>query len=176
MVDPITRLVQVLFRLFREMIAGTEELYRFAMAPQLSPDCTVYSIGGSSVGVGVSVGTRVSVGVVVRVGVSVAVGTAVGSWILLVAFRVKYKTAAPITKKTARMAIATGKLSVTSGIRDPWIAFSDFAFFLGGALNSLPHTTQRVAFSAMRVPQVGQSLEVVVSGLIVRGLYHEANV
>jgi hypothetical protein len=43
------------------------------------------------------------------------------------------------------------------------------------ALNSVPHTTHRVAFSASRVPQVGQSLVWVASGLIVRGLYHEGN-
>jgi hypothetical protein len=55
------------------------------------------------------------------------------------------------------------------------MAFSDFDFGLGVALNSLPHTTQRVAFSASRVPQVGQSLEGVVSGLIVLGLYHDDN-
>ena len=43
----------------------------------------------------------------------------------------------------------------------------------GVALNSLPHTTQRVAFSVRRVPQVGHSLVEVVSGLIIRGLYHD---
>jgi TPP-dependent pyruvate/acetoin dehydrogenase alpha subunit len=59
-------------------------------------------------------------------------------------------------------------------MRDPWTAFPDFAFGLVVALNSLPHTTQRVAFSVRRVPQVGQSLVEVVSELIIRGLYHEA--
>ncbi len=34
---PIARFVQVLFRLFKEMMAATEELYKLAMAPQLSP-------------------------------------------------------------------------------------------------------------------------------------------
>jgi len=34
---PITRFVQVLLRLFEEMISATVELYRLAIAPQLSP-------------------------------------------------------------------------------------------------------------------------------------------
>jgi hypothetical protein len=54
------------------------------------------------------------------------------------------------------------------------MAFPDLAFGLDEALNSVPHTTQRVAFSASRVPQVGQSLVEVVSGLIIGALYHEA--
>jgi hypothetical protein len=37
MVWPIARFVQVLFRLFKEIMAATDELYRLAMAPQLSP-------------------------------------------------------------------------------------------------------------------------------------------
>ena len=85
----------------------------------------------------------------------------------------KYNAAAPITRKPASIAKATGRLRVTSGIRDPWTAFSDFAFDLGVTVNSVPQTTQRVAFSARRVPQVGQSLVVVFSGLITRALYHE---
>ena len=79
MVWPMARFVQVLFKPFKEMIATTEELYRLAMAPQLSPDWTLYSIGGSAVSVGVSVGMSVSVGVAVRVGVVVGLGTAVGA-------------------------------------------------------------------------------------------------
>ena len=86
----------------------------------------------------------------------------------------KYNAAAPITRKPASTANATGRLRVTSGMRDPCTAFSDFAFGLGVALNSLPHTTQRVAFSVRRVPHVGQSLVEVVSGLIISALYHEA--
>src|SRR5512143_522928 len=58
-VCPMARFVQVLFKLFREMMATTDELYRLAMAPQLSPACTTYSMGGSGVMVGVSVGMRV---------------------------------------------------------------------------------------------------------------------
>ena len=78
---PIARLVQVLFRLFMEMMAATDELYKLAMAPQLSPAWTVYSMGGSGVNVGVSVGIRVSVGVAVDVGVVVRLGMGVGGWI-----------------------------------------------------------------------------------------------
>jgi hypothetical protein len=115
----------------------------------------------------------VSVGVTVWVGVMVGLGTAVGGWIWLVPFSVKYNPAAPMTNKPARMANATGRLSVTSGMRAPWTAFSDFAFDLGVALNSLPHTTQRVAFSVKRVPQVGQSLVDAISGLMIWALYHE---
>jgi hypothetical protein len=37
MVDPIARFVQVLFRLFKEIMPITDVLYKFAMAPQLSP-------------------------------------------------------------------------------------------------------------------------------------------
>jgi hypothetical protein len=50
----------------------------------------------------------------------------------------------------------------------PRTALAAFVFGLGVALNSVPQTTQRVAFSANLVPHVGQSLVVVVSGLIVR--------
>jgi hypothetical protein len=134
---------------------------------------TIYSIGGSGVRVGVSVATRVSVGVGVTVTVSVGLGTAVLSGSLPVPFNVKNKASAPTTRKIASSPRATGKLKLTSGMRAPWIVFSDFAFGLGVALNSVPQTTQRVAFSANRVPQVGQSLVGVDAGLIVRGLYHE---
>jgi hypothetical protein len=60
-------------------------------------------------------------------------------------------------------------------MRAPWTDFSAFFFDLGVALNSLPQTTQRVALSAKRVPQVGQSLVEVVSGLIILRLYHAEN-
>jgi hypothetical protein len=127
---------------------------------------TVYSIGGSGVSVGVSVGRRVSVGVSVIVTVSVGLGIAVLSGSFPVPFNVTNNASAPTTRNTASKPSATGRLRVTSGIRAPWTVFSDLAFGLGVALNSLPHTTQREAFSASRVPQVGQSLEGVVSGLI----------
>jgi len=173
MVCPMRRSVQVLFKLFILTMADTEELYKLAMEMHESPLWTVYSIGGSGIRVGVSVGTRVSVGVGVIVTVSVGLGTVVLSGSLPVPFNVKNKANAPTTNKTARSPRAIGKLRVTSGMRAPRTDFSDFAFGLGVALNSLPHTTQRDAFSASRVPQVGQSLVGVGSGLIIRGLYHE---
>ena len=145
------------------------------MAPQLSPAWTVYSTGGSGVRVGVSVGISVSVGVKVRVAVMVGLGMGVGAWIWCVPCRVKYNAPAPITRKPASTANATGRLSVTSGIRAPCTDLSDFAFGLGVALNSLPQTTQRVAFSVRRVPHVGHSLVEVVSGLIISALYHGAS-
>jgi hypothetical protein len=58
-------------------------------------------------------------------------------------------------------------------MRAPCTDFSDLAFGLGVALNSLPHTTHRVAFSVRRVPQVGHNFVDVVSGLIISKLYHE---
>ena len=51
---------------------------------------------------------------------------------------------------------AAGRLSLTSGMREPCIALADLA---GAAeLITLPQTRQRVAFSLRRVPQVGHSL------------------
>ena len=60
-------------------------------------------------------------------------------------------------------------------MRDPWTDFLDSDFDFGVTLNSVPHTTQRVAFSVTRVPHVGQSLVEIVSGLIIRALYHVEN-
>jgi hypothetical protein len=154
-------------------MAATEELYRPAIEMHESPLFTVYSIGGSGVKVGLSVGIRVSVGVGVIVAVSVGLGTAVLSGSFPVPFNVMNKANAPTTRKIAKRPNAIGRLNVTSGIRAPWTVFSGFAFSFGVALNSLPHTTHREAFSASRVPHVGQSLVGVASGLIVRGLYHE---
>ena len=156
------------------MMAATLEPNSPAMVPQLSPDLTVYSTGGSGVSVGVSVGMSVSVGVRVRVGVVLGVGLVVGDCISPPPLSEKYKAPAPITRKTANNPSATGRLRVNTGIRAPCTAFSDFVFCLGVALNSLPHTTQRVAFSASRVPQTGHSLVGVISGLIIPGLYHVA--
>lgn len=59
---------------------------------------------------------------------------------------------------------ATGRLRVISGIRVPWIDLLFFAFSVVVIL--VPHTGQREAFSLKRVPQVGQSLVGLVSGLI----------
>jgi hypothetical protein len=167
--------VHWLFKLFKLTIAATDDPYKLAIDMHESPLFTTYSIGGSGVNVGLSVGIRVSVGVGVIVTVSVGLGTAVLSGSLPVPFNVTNNDNAPTTKKTASNPRATGKLRVTSGIRAPWMDFSDFAFCFGVALNSLPHTTHRVEFSASRVPHVGQSLVGVVSGLMVRRLYHGEN-
>jgi len=169
---PTCRFVQLLFKLFALTMAETEEPYRTAMEMHVSCCWTVYSMGGSAVRVGVSVGKGVSVGVGVIVTVSVGVGEGVELGSLPVPFKDTYNANAPIMIKSARRPNATGKLKVSCGIRAPWTDLSDFAFGLGVALNSLPHTTQRLAFSAKRVPQVGQSLVGVVSGLIDWGLYH----
>ncbi|PWB71744.1 MAG: hypothetical protein C3F07_13365 [Anaerolineales bacterium] len=53
---------------------------------------------------------------------------------------------------------AAGRLRVISGMRlacIPDSAFLDFGAAF--AVNSVPHTRQRVAFSLKRVPQVGQT-------------------
>jgi hypothetical protein len=59
---------------------------------------------------------------------------------------------------TAKTPTAAGKLKVTTGIRLACTDFSTFlaAFGSGFALNSVPHTRQRIALSLKRVPQVGQ--------------------
>ena len=129
--------------------------------------------GWFGVMVGVSVGTMVSVGVGVMVTVAVGLERELLSGSFPVPFKVKNRASAPTTRNMASRPSAIGRLRVTSGMRAPWIAFSDFVFCFGVALNSVPQTTHRVAFSASRVPQVGQSLVWVASGLIVRGLYHE---
>jgi len=122
--------------------------------------------------VGVSVAIGVSVGVGVTVAVVVALGMAVESGSLPVPFNVAYNADAPIIIKSAKSPNATGKLKVSCGILAPCTDLSDFTFGLATALNSVPQTTQRAAFSARRVPQVGQSFVSVVSGLIDFGLYH----
>jgi hypothetical protein len=53
------------------------------------------------------------------VGVSVGLGTAVASTIRPVPLRVKYKTPAPIARKTTNKPIAIGRLRVNSGILVP---------------------------------------------------------
>jgi hypothetical protein len=164
--------VQLLFKLFKLTIADTDDPYKLAMEMHESPLLTVYSIGGSGVNVGVSVGTRVSVRVGVILAVSVELGIGVLSGSLPVPFKVTYNARAPIIRKIARRPRAIGRLKVTSGIRAAWIVFSDFAFGFWMAWNSFPQTTHLVAFSASRVPQVGQSFVVLLSGLIVWGLYH----
>ena len=113
-----------------------------------------------------SVGSSVGVGVRVMVGVSV--GVTAGSAGVLLPRRIRKTTYATMARNTTRKPRAAGRLSLISGICVPWIDFWDFG--LVSTVNSLPQTTQRVAFSARRVPQVGQSLVEVVSGLIRRAI------
>jgi hypothetical protein len=76
---------------------------------------------------------------------------------------------------TVRIPSAAGKLKVTTGIRLACTDFSTFFAALGSgfAVNSVPQTRQRVAFSLKRVPQVGQIFVLVelVSRLILQKLY-----
>ena len=110
---------------------------------------------GISVGGRVAVGTRDAVGVEEGVGVS-AVSKVPGG---ALARSEKKTIAAAATMTTARMPMAAGRLRRTSGIR---LACTDFSVFFtalgaGCAVNSVPHTRQRTAFSLRRVPQVGQT-------------------
>ena len=69
-----------------------------------------------------------------------------------------------MNRMTINKPSASGRLMVISGMREPCTAFCDLVW----TVNSLPQTEQREAFSARRVPQVGQSLVIGagVSGLI----------
>ncbi len=110
--------------------------------------------------VGISVAGMVAVGGGLAVGVSVGVAVSTVSsvpsgnpWRIT-----KYTVTAATTITTARIPTAAGKLKVIAGMR---FACTDLSAFLaalgsGRALNSVPHTRQRVAFSLKRVPQVGQ--------------------
>ncbi len=74
------------------------------------------------------------------------------------ACKLKYTTAAPISKIVTRAPSAAGRLSVISGIRLAWTLVSAFFDFVAAlTVSSVPHTRQRVAFSLNRVPQVGQT-------------------
>ena len=157
-------------RLFNKIMLCTETLKKAAIVEQKSPDLTVYSMGGSGVRVGVSVGMGDSVGVGVVVDVAVAEGMGVGTTTRFVNRSPTKTIAAPTAKTTASNPRAVGRLNRTSGMRVPCTARSDLAFVFGVGLNSLPHTTQRIAFSAIRVPQVGQILVGEVSGLIRRAI------
>ena len=107
-----------------------------------------------------AVGSRVIVAVGVIVVVGVGVPAAVGSVSvvpLMPELRIKYTINAPINRIAVSAPSAIGKLRVISGMRlacIPDSAFFDFVAAL--AVNSVPHTRQRVAFSLKRVPQVGQ--------------------
>ena len=108
----------------------------------------------------------------VAVGVSDGVGVIAGSKVpsgALARNRKNTMTAAT-TITTATMPTAAGRLNVTTGIRLACTDFSTFFAALGSgfALNSVPHTRQRVALSLKRVPQVGQTFVLLelVSSLI----------
>ncbi len=120
-------------------------------------------------------GVRVTVGVKVTVGVSVIVAVGVVESALIgvdFLFKEKYTRAAPRIKKSAKKPSTAGKLSVISGMRDPWTDLADWALRLD--FNSLPHTRQRVALSLSLVPQVGHNfvLDVNLSVVIIfLGIY-----
>ena len=125
------------------------------------------------VAVGISVAGRVAVGGWVAVGVSVDVAVSTESKVVPAGRRLrneKYAMDAATIMTTASTPTAAGKLKVIAGMR---LACTDLSLFLttfgsGLALNSVPQTRQRVAFSLRRVPQVGHIfvLLVVDSGLI----------
>jgi hypothetical protein len=111
------------------------------------------------------------------VGVSVGVGVSTGSSVPGGRPERNEKNAmdAAIMITTARIPTAAGKLKVTTGMRLACTDFSTFfaAFGSGFAVNSVPQTRQRAAFSLRRVPQVGQIFVLVelVSRLILQKLY-----
>ena len=111
--------------------------------------------------VGMEVDVGISVAGTVEVGVRVAVGVSTGSNVPSGALARNEKKAieAAIMTTTATMPTAAGKLNVTTGMRLTCTDFSTFfaAFGSGLAVNSVPHTRQRVALSLRRVPQVGQT-------------------
>jgi hypothetical protein len=109
---------------------------------------------GMTVDVGVSVAGKVTVGVAVRVGVSTTSNVPFGA----LARNEKNAMDAAMMITTARIPTAAGKLKVTTGMRLACTDFSTFFAALGSgfAVNSVPQTRQRDAFSLRRVPQVGQ--------------------
>ena len=127
--------------------------------------------------VGMSVGGIVAVAGRVAVGVWVVVGVATVSNVPSGALARNEKNAidAAIMITTATIPTAAGKLNVTTGMRLACTDFSTFfaAFDSGLAVNSVPQTRQRVAFSLRRVPQVGQIFVLLelVSRLILQKLY-----
>ncbi len=135
----------------------------------------MYSKGGWGVAVGMSVAGRVAVGGMVAVGVSVGVPVISGDNAFGSFGTAKNVTAAATMMTVASTPNAAGRLRRISGIR---LACTDFSAFLatfgaGWALNSVPHTRQRVAFSLKRVPQVGQTLVLLLevgSGVIRAGI------
>jgi hypothetical protein len=90
----------------------------------------------------------------------VAVPSTVGSVIVVPVspeLNPKYTTAAPINRIITNAPNAAGRLNVISGMRLACIPVSTFFDFVSAfAVSSVPQTGQREAFSAKRVPQVGQ--------------------
>lgn len=159
-----TLIGQVDGRLFSIIMLWTETPKLNASCEQdPSPSETLYSKGGWGVAVGMSVAGEVAVGGWLAVGVRLGVGDSAGASGSPLppppARSTKNIMAAATMITTAKIPTAAGRLSVTSGMR---LACTDFCVFLtafgpGCALNSVPHTRQRVAFSLRRVPQVGQT-------------------
>src|SRR3972149_315007 len=114
-----------------------------------------------AVAVGISVAGNVAVGGWVAVGVSVGVPVSTTSNVPSGAILRNEKNTmdAATMVTTARTPTAAGKLNVIAGMRPACTDFSTFLadFGSGRALNSVPHTRQRIAFSLKRVPQVGQT-------------------
>ena len=111
-----------------------------------------------AVGTGVSVKRMVAVGLMVGVVVMVAV-VFPASPLALPFRRMTRKTkTAPTSRKSVRSPRAIGRLRVISGMRAACTSVD--SFLLTAGLNSVPQTRQREAFSARRVPQVGQTFVV----------------
>ena len=108
--------------------------------------------------VGMSVAGRVFVGGMVAVGVSVGVPVTSGASAFGSFGTTKKVMAAATIMTVARTPNAAGRLRRISGIRLACTDCSAFftTFGAGCALNSVPQTRQRDAFSLKRVPQVGQ--------------------
>ena len=121
-------------------------------------------------GTGVIVAASVGVSEAVIVGVKVGVPSAAEAMAPRPMTRMITKTkAAPMIRNTVRSPNAAGRLRVISGM---WLARTVLAF-LGSTVgwSSVPQTRQRVAFSARRVPQVGQTFVIGVDGFsgLIRG-------
>src|SRR5512140_3496968 len=154
-------MIQLAGRPFNTTMLCTDTPNATAIPPQVSPVRTLYSTGGNGVSEGIKVGTGVSVGVDVMVAVAVGLPATVGVISCdppRPALRPKYTTAAPMIRISRRAPTAAGRLSVISGMRLACMPVSTlFDFRAAFAVNSVPHTRQRVAFSLNRVPQVGQT-------------------
>ena len=102
----------------------------------------------------------------VAVGVSVGVGVSTAENAASSFGTAKNVMAAAMMITIASTPTAAGRLKRISGMR---LARTDFSAFLttfgsGRALNSVPQTRQRAAFSLRRVPQVGQTFVLLEEG------------